>query len=170
MKKILLAATLILSLCNFKYYGNENEENKYGFRDLKFEASIDSVIGMKLIDSLTDGEMTYYFRKNDTLKIGNYNLQYIHYGFYDKKLAQIIIKTIGYKNSDGVLEILRYNYGPPLQPNEFEKNFYWKQVSKSVLYDENEITNDAFIYFSSNALEDKIEADKIESDKKATGL
>lgn len=170
MRKVLFATIIILSFCNFKYYGNENEENKYGFRDLKFETPIDSISNMKVIDSLSHGEMVYYFRKNDTLKIGDYALQYIHYAFYKRQLAQVIIRTIGYDNSEGVLNILRYNYGPPLQANEFKQNFYWKQVTKSVLYDENEITNNAFIYFSSNELQNKIEDDKIASYKKASGL
>ena len=164
MKKYLFTSIVCLLILSFTGIKNE----KYSFRDLAFETSIDSISGMTLIED--GGNTKFYVRESDTLKIGENKLESIHYGFYKGKLSSIIIKTTGYTNSRGVLDVLNENYGTPYRPNQFMDDYDWFGKKLTIMYDENSATNNASIYFFSKPMADLEKADKKQSAKNSSGL
>jgi hypothetical protein len=64
-------------------------DERYGFRDLKFEQSIKATKDMVLLED--DGDMKFYTRKGDPLEVGGAKLKKIEYAFYKGKLANITL-------------------------------------------------------------------------------
>lgn len=140
-------------------------DSKYGFRDLKFEARIDSIPGFVINED--EGDQKFYSKSGDDLKIGEAELKSISYGAYKGKLSHVLIVTSGYLNSNRLLDILKEAYGRAYQGNKYIERYSWfgKRVSMSYEYDE--VQQEATVIMSSKPLREIISADEKQSAKKA---
>lgn len=106
-----LTAVLFLFIIPAMLIGQDIKalDEKYGFREAKFEMPVDSIKHIKRVSTV--GRYTLYVSTNKNIKLGEYDIYSLAYFFYKGKLSQIEICTKGLANSDGVLEILQEAYG-----------------------------------------------------------
>ncbi|MEI6050819.1 MAG: hypothetical protein WCS03_18160 [Bacteroidota bacterium] len=139
-------------------------DEKYGFREAKFEMPFDSF--KNLVKNEKDFK-DFYKSTNEDLNLGEYVLDRVYYGFYKGQLATIIIKTKGYTNSRGVLSIFQQAYGKGYKINQIEE-YIWSGKKVYMSYDQDSIiTDDATIFIFSVKLTDLEEADKKRADSEA---
>jgi hypothetical protein len=140
---------------------------KNGFRDLQF-GDLPSP-DMRLIED--HGDTTYYTRPRDDLMIGQSQLSWVAYGFYRGRLYTVLLSTVGLTNSRALLEVLRQAYGRGTRPNPFMERYYWNSTHVVLSYDENPLSHDATVVFSSVPLESQKAADeKAKARKGVSGL
>ena len=165
MKKILLLLTItLLSLTSFGQSEKQLDE-KNGFRELKFGTHIDSISNLKLIE---DGVNNKYYEKTDEkLKIGEYDLKRITYGFYKGRLSFILIEANGYTNSKGILDIFTSQYGEGYKSNKYIEKYYWFGKTITLTYDENSINHNSKISISTDIFDKEKKEDKKSSNEKA---
>jgi len=104
---------------------------RYGFRDLKFEQSVETCKGVALIED--DGDLKFYSRKEDGLELGGAKLKSIEYGFYRGKLATVVITAAGEADAAPLLKSLEADYGPGQKSPRNPNKLYW--FGKRVLLD-----------------------------------
>lgn len=165
MKTILLTSVFILS--HLASFGQNLKalDDKYGFREAKFEMPIDS------FKNFVEVGKDIYISTTEVLRIGELDLAEINYIFYKGQLSTIGIKTKGYSNSVGFLKILQAAYGPGEQDNKYIEEYWWKGQNVWMIYSQNSITDDARIVIYCNKLMNKRrEEDKLKAAKAAEGL
>jgi hypothetical protein len=110
MKKVLflMSAMLVLTLTSCSQSIKTLDE-KYGFRNAKFEMPITSFKNLKEYSI----EPTSYIITTDDLKLDGYDLEYIEYGFTDdyERLSNIIIQPLSSVDCAGVLKYFQKIYG-----------------------------------------------------------
>lgn len=167
MKTIKLAV-LVISVLITNALTSQNKkilDEKNGFRELKFGVSIDSVSNLNLVEDA--GLDKYYEKTNDKLTIGDFVVKSIHYGFYKGRLDLVIIKTVGYTNSKGVLAVFENQYGSGYKSNQYIEKYYWFGKTVTLTYDENSINNNATIFMSSKMFAELRKADEQAATNKA---
>jgi hypothetical protein len=122
--QILVLFILTFPLHSIPTYSQSIEQldQKYGFRDIKFEQDINTLQNMILIGESNNEQ--YYTRTTDILRIENYDLQHITYGFYKGRLFTVILEAKGPENSRGLMAALLRAYGNG-QVNRIEKYRDW---------------------------------------------
>ena len=96
---------------------------RYGFRDLKFEQSIESSKDMVLVED--DGDLKFYTRTNDRLELGGAKLQRIEYGYYKGKFATVTMSADGEADTAALLKALEADYGPGRKSPRNATKYYW---------------------------------------------
>ncbi len=104
---------------------------RYGFRDLKFEQPLEACRGMALIED--DDDLKFYNRKGESLELGGAKLKTIEYGFYQGKLATIVMVAAGEADAEPLLKALETDYGTPQKSPRSPGKLYW--FGKRVLLD-----------------------------------
>ena len=110
-----------------------------GFRDLKFGEPPKS--SMILLED--DGDLTFYRRDSDDMKVSDGELSEITYGFYKQQLFTVTLKTKGSANSKALLTTFNSAYGAGRQPTDYLQEYYWFGTTVNATYDENLLTGDA---------------------------
>jgi hypothetical protein len=95
----------------------------YGFRDLKFEQSVESSKDMVLVED--DGDLKFYTRKNDRMELGGAKLKLIEYGYYKGKFATVTITADGEAEAAALLKFLITDYGPARKSPRGDTKYYW---------------------------------------------
>ena len=139
-------------------------DDKYGFRNVKFEMPLDSL--KNLVETET-GALVIYKSTNEDLSMGAYTLDGISYCFYKGQLAVIVIHTKEYTNSMGFLKILQNAYGNGYQSNSYIEDYYWRGRKVTMSYSQNSITDDAIIIIQSVKLRKLREADETRANSDA---
>lgn len=163
--KLFLLFISVLTSTSLSAQNKKALDEKNGFRELKFGMSIDSISNLKLIDG--NGISKYYEKTDDKLTIGDYTVESITYGFYKGKLSFIMITTVGYTNSRGILNLLVTQYGKGYQPNQYIEEYWWFGKTVSLNYKENSINNNGKIIMTTNIFDEEKAADKKAATEKA---
>ena len=100
-----------------------NLDERYGFRDLKFEQSFQSCSGMVVIEE--DGDMKFCTRKNDSLQMAGAKLKSIEYGFYRNQFANVTVIAATEFDGEMLLKSLEADYGPGRKAPRNITKFYW---------------------------------------------
>ena len=168
MKKAisLFIITLTIFFCQAQEFKALDEKN--GFRDYKFGIPTEEISNLKLVEASKDSLTKVYSKTDDKKQIGEYDVENIYYSFYKNKLSFILLKTKGYLNSRGVLNVLVSLYGNGFQSNKYIEEYYWLGKVVTLSYKENSINNNATIIIQNNEIQNEKEADKSVKDKKAT--
>lgn len=116
-------------------------DEKNGFRDLQFGASLGEVKG--LVKMGKDSGFDVYTRSTDKKAIGAAALSKIAYGFIEGKLAAVLIESKGKANADALLKTLQAAYGDGDQPNEFLQEFRWVGSRVLMTFKANMFSGDA---------------------------
>lgn len=144
-------------------------DDKYGFRDLKFESAPDTAKGFLLNEK--DGDTEYYTRRGDQMTIGSANLKFIGYVFYKGKLSSVRIDASGFANSKTLLEVLSQSYGDPEQPNELIQEYYWFGDKVHMLYEYSEVHEKSSVaMFCRKIIQEKAADDKKRAKAAASDL
>jgi hypothetical protein len=96
---------------------------RYGFRDLKFEQSIETSKDMVLVED--DGDLKFYHRKDERLQLGDAKLQQIEYGFYRGKFATVVITAASNAETAAFLRAMVADYGAPQKSPRNNNKLYW---------------------------------------------
>jgi len=118
-------------------------DENYGFRNARFEKDTSVFKDLALAEKA--GNTRYYRRKSEIKKLGEGEVADITYGFYKGKLAVIVLKTQGAKNSRAVLAALQQQVGPGVQGSPFAQRYSWNAKLVHMSYEENAMSNDAVI-------------------------
>lgn len=164
MKKIMLIAIVLITSFSFAQNLKALDE-KNGFRNLKFGMSIDSLKNSKIIES--HKYQKYYIKTDENLKIGDFDVKAISYGFYKGHLDFILIEIVGYSNSRGIKGVFESQYGKGYQSNEYIEKYYWFGNNVSLCYDENSLNQNSKIMISTKMYNKEKEADKKAIEEKA---
>jgi hypothetical protein len=165
MKTLIIALFLFLTPSILVGQNLKALDDKYGFREAKFETPLSSFNNLKKVNEEPTGLISYN-STNENLNLGNYILDEIRYVFYKEQLAAVAIVTKGESNSRGVLKILQVAYGNGYQGNEYIEEYYWYGQKVIMSYDQDSITGDAIILIFSIKLSNirKAENEKANSD------
>jgi hypothetical protein len=169
MKKLisltfLLALTIVISQAqNLKAL-----DDKYGFRDYKFETDVNQFENLKLMEDEDEGLTKFYIKTDENLKIGDYDVETIAYFFYKDKLCGVILRVEGYINSKGILAALQELYGKGRKPNKYIETYFWHGNLVSLAYEQNSISDITAVSFYCNKIMKQKELDEKKIIKKAT--
>lgn len=136
MKTINLFFAALLGLASLSALGQGRKalEEKYGFRDLKFETDTSSAKGLRLMAA--DGRDAYYSRPSDELKIGAARLKEIVYGYSSGRLATVRAVTVS-GDGEALKSALLAQYGRPWVSSNYGKSCMWGSKSVTLSYEEN---------------------------------
>lgn len=166
MKRLILGLLLLFSVMSFSQRLKDLDD-KNGFRDDLFGTPVESFQNLALIQESKDGYNKVYTKTDEDFSVGNIEIFEVWYFFYKGRLETIGFKTKGYTNSDGILDILKANYGNGSQANRHIEEYFWHGKTIRLHYDENSLSNDAQVFMSTNVYEAEKEKDQQESIKKA---
>jgi len=110
MKKIIILIFLTTIFHTSSSQNSSKLDEKYGFRNLKFETLIDSIKNLKLSDSI-DENLKVYNLINEDLNVFDLKVQEILYTFYKNKLYRVTIISKDVNNNWGFLNLLQKKYG-----------------------------------------------------------
>lgn len=169
MKTVFAIILLILSSLGIAHAQSsgtaEALNDKYGFRDARFETPIKSFKGLVLLKSQKDTKI--YERPTDSKKIGGAQVSSIHYSFYKGKLLAVRIATKGYANSRALLEALVAQYGAGEQSDKQAEEYIWNTTRVYMSYDQDPTTDSAIVFMLSGYMADIQHADEAAAAKKA---
>jgi hypothetical protein len=129
------------------------------FRGVKWQTHVAEISGMKLLAQ--DGDLQFYEKSDENLKIGDASLDRIVYGFYKEQFYNVFLYYSSLPTFSKIKEIFSQNYGEPYQPNQYVAKYFWygKQVDILLTFD-GLLKNGRVSYFY------KPIADAMESDEK----
>ena len=128
-------------------------DESYGFHGARFEKDTSAFKDLALAEKA--GSTRYYRRKGEVKKLGEGEMADVTYGFYKGKLAVIVIKTQGAKNSRAVLAALQEQAGPGVQGSPFAQRFSWNAKLVHMSYEENAMSNDAVILLTCKKIKEQ---------------
>ena len=117
-----------------------------GFRGIKWGTNISELTDMLVAESGKD--TLYYVRKNDTMKIGDADIDQISYGFYKSRFFQVLVEYKGYVNFTKLKAILIGQYGKPEQPNQLMEKYFWSGGTVDIFFDYSEMSKRGNIYYA----------------------
>lgn len=94
------------------------------FRGVKWDETFGNVSD-KMVVVRDEGEVKYYRREGDTLKIGHVDALKVAYRFYKGKFSSGIIQTYGGANQRALLATLSDTYGAPMRPRKRIPQYFW---------------------------------------------
>ncbi|TGE22792.1 hypothetical protein [Hymenobacter metallicola] len=140
-------------------------DDKNGFRTYHFGDDVSTIPGLKEVEK--SGDTKYYTKTDENLKIGDADLHSITYGFYKGKLHYVVVRIKGIVDSRKVLAALETQYGSGYKSNRYLENYYWFGNKVNGTYDENSVTHDTTVSFSSVEIAKQKEEDAKAAAKKA---
>ena len=131
---------------------------KYGFKDAKFETPI------TYFKNMVKQGPGIYTRSTENLRLGEFDLESVFYNFYKGLLSSIVIETEGYRNGQGVLQILQAAYGNGRYEDE---TYYWMGNRVVMTYSEGPASGHVAIGIFSIKMMQMQDDDEKEAAKKA---
>ncbi|RZK32321.1 MAG: hypothetical protein EOO61_17025 [Hymenobacter sp.] len=132
-------------------------DQKYGFRDVRFEMPINAFNG--LVAPIEEGkDVKIYIRPNDKLSVGNAQLNKIVYQFYKGKL-HIVALYCDERNAGALLYSLEQAYGSGEKSIPGISSWYGQRVRMDY-FSFNQENGYAWVCISSIKIDDKIRADE----------
>ncbi|GGF15464.1 hypothetical protein [Hymenobacter cavernae] len=128
-------------------------DEAYGFHGARFEKDTSAFKDLALAEKA--GNTRYYRRTGEVKKLGEGDVADITYGFYKGKLAVVMLKTQGAKNSRAVLAALRQQAGPGVQGSPFAQRYSWNAKLVHMSYEENAMSNDAVVLLTCKKMKEQ---------------
>lgn len=137
------------------------------FRGVAFGSSLKALGSATIVEN--DGDFKCYYRKGDSMSIGDASLKSIEYCYYKDQLEDVMINYSGFTNYSTIKNVLTQKYGEPAQPNEFLKNFWWglgQVVAIKLEY--SDVTQEGGLYYRYGPVSKKHNADDKAKNKAAS--
>jgi hypothetical protein len=139
------------------------------FRGVKWKSNISQFSDMQFIAE--DGDLKFYEKKNENLKIGDAPLDKIVYGFYQDQFYSVIIYYSSLPAYSKLREIFLQQFGEPYQPNQFVNKYFWYGDYVDILLTFDDVVKKGRISYFYKPIVDTMEADdKIKAKQGAADL
>jgi hypothetical protein len=131
---LVVGAVAVLAI-GYLLFGSTAREPR-DFRGIQWGSPVANVPEMKLLAEA--GDLKFYEKTNDRMKIGDGDVERIVYGFYKGRFYNVMIYYSSPANYQKIQEALSDAFGKPFQPNESEKKLFWngEQVNLLLHFDE----------------------------------
>lgn len=125
--EIFLLVALAATLCGC---GSPDAKEPEGFRGIVWGADFSQLSGFSQI--ARDGELTFYERSDDQLRMEDLKLDQVIYGFYKGRLYTVMLyfPATGFTR---MKEIMSKQWGGPSQPDNTPSKYIWDGPNVSVL-------------------------------------
>lgn len=100
------------------------KEEPADFRGVKWD-EVFSNVSDKMVMVRDEGDVKYYRREGDVLKIGHVDALKVAYRFYKGKFSSGVVQTYGGANQKALLVSLSDTYGTPLRPRKRIPQYFW---------------------------------------------
>ena len=125
------------------------------FRGIKWGSNIRDLPDMKLLAE--EGDLKFYEKTNDRMKIGDVDADKIVYGFYKDRFYNVMIYYSSPAYFTRIRETLSDTFGKPFQPNESEKKLFWNGEHVNVLLHFDDTTNSGRVTYLFKPIQLEIE-------------
>lgn len=134
-RKIIIALAVLAVAAAFSaasyFYTSANQNEPGDFRGLKWGSDQRKLSGLKLLAE--DGELRFYQKDNDSMKLGGAEVDKIVYGFHRGRFYSVL----AYFSSPDAYTVLKENfqreYGEPIQSDQNAGKCFWNGDTVSVL-------------------------------------
>jgi len=155
MKTLSCLLFVFAALPGFAQRVNPNEakkkmDAKYGFREVRFEADTTTISGLQR--AFKTGVTVYYRRPADNLTVGTATLASIYYGFVEGKLAEVLLETKGFENTNAVREAFQAEFGEGCSVCGGRGDYYWGSDKERITIDVDTANGDASIMIVSKPM------------------
>lgn len=116
----LMAGVLLSSVA----MADSMKEEPAEFRGLKWNAPL-SAVEEQMVLVRDEGDVKYYRRTSDTLKIGHVDALKVAYRFYKGNFSSGIVQTYGGANQKSLLTALSDTHGAPVRPRKRIPQYFW---------------------------------------------
>ncbi len=158
----ILICILLVILLPVSTLAFQNEPT--GFRGITWGADISKLADMKFLKD--DGDMTFYQRKGEKLKLGDASLTDITYVAYKGRLERVLIRYEGFSNHQSNKRKLFELYGNPYKENGFLGRYSWFGTDVHIDLDYNEVIDEGNLSYCYKPLSAERESD-VEAGSKA---
>ncbi len=125
------------------------------FRGIKWGSNIRDLPDMKLLAE--EGDLKFYEKTNDRMKIDNVDADKIIYGFYKDRFYNVMIYYSSLAHYTRMRETLSNTFGKPFQPNESEQKLFWNGEHVNLLLHFDEATDTGRITYLFKPIQLEIE-------------
>jgi hypothetical protein len=131
--------------------GRRKMDEKYGFRDARFETDSTAMSGLK--HAFDQAGLRYYERQTDNLHIGSADVANIYYGFAASKLCQIVLFVNGTASANAVYAALKEEYGP-IYKLHTQDGMGWTSSTEVISMEEKASSGQTLFRFASRKMKD----------------
>ena len=118
MVRLLIGVILLLPTFVWAF---QNEPS--GFRGHEWGTPYESMA--KTLELVEDSDVKIYSKPGDKLTFGNAELSALVYGFYDNKLALVMMRSKGSTNGQALLKAFETEFGYSNNPNIQSERYMW---------------------------------------------
>ena len=159
----ILGFLLIITFCiTTPAFAFQNEPD--GFRGIKWGTNISELPDMGLVEDA--GDLKYYSRLYDSMKIGDTRVDRIIYGFYKDRFYRVEISFSEFSNFTRLKATFLDQYGSGYKPYSLLEDYWWDGSTVSIVMDYNEILGKGRIIFFFKPISEEKKADDIQRAKK----
>ena len=124
IRKLVLAALMLLIATQALAGGNHPKRAEPpGVLDFAWGQPIP--VGQNLRPEASDGRTLWYSRRNETIRLGNADIQRAFYGFYDNRFFAALLTFQGLTQFRRLVFALETQYGSADQRDNFRKIYRW---------------------------------------------
>lgn len=129
---LLAAIVAVLALSAGIYlYTSATQSEPGDFKGMQWGADLHGFSGMKLLAE--DGDVRYYQKENDSMKVDGAGMNKIVYGFYKGRFFNAMAYFGAESAYTTIKESFAREYGDPLQTDQNARKCFWNGETTSVL-------------------------------------
>jgi hypothetical protein len=128
------------------------------FRGIKWKTHVSEISSMKLL--ARDGDLQFYEKSDENLKIGEAPLDRIVYGFYKDEFYNVFLYYSSLPTFSRIKEVFTQNYGEPYQPNQYVDKYFWYGKHVDILLTFDELAKNGRISYFYKPVVEAMEADE----------
>lgn len=114
---------MILSAVTYLYTTSATQNEPEEFRGMTWGTELRDLQGMKMLAE--DGEIRFYQKDGDPLKMGSANVSKIIYGFHKGRFYSVMVYFDAPANFAAIKDQFTKEYGEPMQPEPNAKKCFW---------------------------------------------
>ncbi|MGV8074143.1 MAG: hypothetical protein AB2L11_06270 [Syntrophobacteraceae bacterium] len=148
-------AILALSVVIYSYIFDA-QANPEGFAGIKWASNIRDLSDMRQLAE--DGDIKFYTKDGDIMKLEGVNVDKIVYGFYKGRFYNAMIYFSSPENFSALKDLFTKRHGLPYQPDESMKKFFWSVDVINLLVTYDDRSSQGRVSYFYQEIENEIEA------------
>jgi hypothetical protein len=128
------------------------------FRGIKWKTHVAEISSMKLLAQ--DGDLQFYEKSDESLKIGEAPLDRIVYGFYKDEFYNVFLYYNSLPTFSRIKEVFIQTYGEPYQPNQYVDKYFWYGKHVDILLTFDVLVKNGRISYFYKPIVDAMESDE----------